>query len=154
MEITDYTYSQIMIKYNLIYTMSYEEQDLFVSIMNGNFDENIDPDTITDLKIITFIGLYYQYVNRDYVKMKKYYNIGIDKDNDESMFWMGCYYYDMEKNDEMIKKYLNMATVKGHIKACYLLAYYYEDKEKNYEMAKAYYHNGDNMLHKPVSVYY
>ena len=99
------------------------------------------------------LGQYYQYVEKNYEEMKKYFLMGnnysdlghyyyYDQKNYEEMkkyYLMGGHYenlglyYENNRNYEEMKKYYLMG---GHYRA---LGSYYEHIEKNYEEMKKYY---------------
>ena len=55
-----------------------------------------------------FIGLVY-YVKKDYILMKKYFLMAIEKEDIYAMYHLGYYYDTIEKDYEMMKKYYLMA---------------------------------------------
>ena len=58
------------------------------------------------------LGHYYQYKEKDYELMKKYYLIAIKHNCIDSMFTLGHYYGDVEKDYEQKKIYYLMAINK------------------------------------------
>jgi hypothetical protein len=111
---TNYILDEIIKKYN-IKLEDYDDKDLFVSIMNGKFDKDVDYD---DPLILTYIGTYYLYIKQsnsfDYKSMEKYFIKAIDnaKLNDKynnpttfAMFYLGNYYNSIKKYDLMEKYY-------------------------------------------------
>jgi hypothetical protein len=93
------------------------------------------------------LGSHYQYIEKDYEQMKKYYLMAIEKESDTAMYNLGSHYQYIEKDYEQMKKYYLMAIEKGHSVALYNLGYYYQEIEKDYEQMKKYYlmaiDNGD-----------
>jgi hypothetical protein len=157
MEPTNYTLEQLTTKYNLTF-IDEDDEELFVSIMNGNFDINIDKETARPL-IINYIGLYYEFVEKNYDEMKKYYIILIDytKYNPSdyasysALYNLGNYYKNIEKNYDMMEKYylmlldncvnngnnLELHSIKTFIMNT--LGSYYEKIKDNYDLMKKYY---------------
>ena len=80
---TNYTFDEIISKFNVKCDKN-TDKDLFVSIINGNFDKEINEDM--DPNIMFNIGTYYQFIKKDYDLMKKYYLMAINNDNINAMF--------------------------------------------------------------------
>jgi tetratricopeptide (TPR) repeat protein len=157
MEPTNYTLEQLTTKYNLT-CIDEDDEELFVSIMNGNFDTNINTETANPL-MLNYIGLYYEFVEINYDEMKKYYIILIDyaKYNPSdyasysALYNLGNYYKDIEKNYEMMEKYylmlldnalndenkVELYSVRTFIMNT--LGNYYEKIKENYDLMKKYY---------------
>lgn len=75
------------------------EKDI-ISIFNGNIQFKTD-----NFIILQNIGLYYEYVKKDYDEMKKYYLITIELNVSGSINNLGYYYQYIEKDYDKIKKY-------------------------------------------------
>ena len=112
-EITNYTFDEIIHKFEIKCDEN-TEKDLFVSIMNGNFDKQIDDNT--DPNILFNIGKYYQKIIKDYDMMKKYYCIAVDCGNTCAMDNLGNYFKEI-KDYDMMEEYYLMAIDKGYNKA-------------------------------------
>jgi TPR repeat protein len=106
------------------------------------------------------LAWYYDGINRDVAKMKKYYKMGIDIDeNANSMYNLALYYSSVKKYDKMIKLYEKSITLHDDKDSIFNLAIYYSDVEKNVKGMK-YYHKMavtqfnylDSMLN--LAVYY
>ncbi len=157
MEPTHYTLEELTIKYDLM-CIDEDDKDLFLSIMNGNFDRNINIETIDPLKL-NYICIYYEFVVKNYDEMKKYYTLLIDKIKHmpstyafySAVYNLGNYYKNIEKNYEMMKKcYLllldNSLNEDNHSELHSIrtfimntLGNYYEKIEENYDLMKKYY---------------
>ena len=106
---TNYTLAEICNKYNFKLD-DCEDKDLFVSVINGKFDKDVDYD---DPIILTYIGLYYQRVKQsnefDYKSMEKYFLKAINHANKHiniAMYYLGHYYCINKQYDLMEKYYL------------------------------------------------
>ena len=166
MEPTNYTLEEIITKYDMT-CVDEDDKELFVSIINGNFDRNINTDTANPL-LLNYIGLYYEFVEKNYEEMKKYYIILIDYNkynpsdyaSYSALYNLGNYYKNIEKNYEMMKKYYLMLldntlndiyktelyTIRTFIMNT--LGNYYEKIEENYDLMKKYYLMAiDNVYH-------
>ena len=128
---TNYTFDEIINKFQIKCDENIEK-DLFVEIMNGNFNKQID-ETI-DPNILFNIGKYYHKIQKDYDMMKKYYLMAIEKGNHDAMNNLGLYYKNIEKDYDMMKKYYLMAIDKGCFNAMNNLGFYYYQTEKNYDL--------------------
>ena len=117
MEITNYTVNELFSKFNIQRDENTDEA-LFVSIMNGNFNKEIDK--IIDANILYNIGKYYQFIKQpdgyNYDLMKKCYLMAIEKGNNNALNNLGCYYR-KEKDYENAKKYLTMAVENGVVRS-------------------------------------
>ncbi len=176
MEPTHYTLEELTIKYDLM-CIDEDDKDLFLSIMNGNFDRNINIETIDPLKL-NYICIYYEFVVKNYDEMKKYYTLLIDKIKHmpstyafySAVYNLGNYYKNIEKNYEMMKKcYLllldNSLNEDNHSELHSIrtfimntLGNYYQRIEINEELMKKYYmmaiENGNKTAMKNLSNYY
>ena len=88
------------------------------------------------------IGVYYEYIERNYEEMKKYYLMDIDKNmNSISMTHLANYYRYIEKNHLLMKKYYLMAhdANKFNTTAITNLGSYYQFIEKNHKEMLRYY---------------
>ena len=150
---TDYTLDEICNKYN-IKLDDYDNKDLFVSVMNGKFNKDIDYD---DTLILTYIGAYYQFVKQptghDLKSMEKYYLKALDTKNHNNSRYYAMYslgrYYQLIKQYDSMEKYYQMAI--GNINqsdshytsqyAMLALGNYYRSikQQTSYELMKKYY---------------
>ena len=79
--------------------MKYEKEIL--DIFNNN---NIEEYTNNE-NLFSWIGIYYQEIEKDYDKMKEYYLMAIDKDDSDAMNNLGHYYEEIEKNIDKMKEH-------------------------------------------------
>lgn len=85
-----------------------------------------------------YYGLYYQYIEKDYDKMKEMYLTAIKHTNFNAANNFGVYYYQIEKDFEQTKKYLLMGIEQGNLYCMSNLGvYYYENGD--YDQMKKYY---------------
>jgi TPR repeat protein len=82
------------------------------------------------------LGLYYQFIEKDYNKMKKYYLLVVDNGN--AMNNLGYYYKFVEKNYNEMRKYYLKAIKHNNSNAMNNLGEYYYII-KNYNEMKKYY---------------
>jgi len=116
-----------IVDHNYIYSREY--YNLFIK------DVIFEPNNTNDLY---FLGMYYQYINKNYELMKKYYLQAIDKGNSVSMTGLGLHYMSIEVNNDIANKYFLMAIDKGNLNAMVCLGYKYS-VEKKYDLMKKYY---------------
>jgi len=135
MEPTKYTLEELRDKYNLKLTDE-DDRELFVLIMNGDFNRDFDS---MDSNELHYIGTYYHHVEKNYDIMKKYYLMAINKGNTMAMYRLGYYYHFVEKKYDEMKKYYLMAINKDNTFAMCNMGYYYCNVEKNYDEMKKYY---------------
>jgi len=81
----------------------------------------------------------YQYTEKNYNLMKKYYLMAIELNNSDAMNNLAYHYQTVEKNYDLMKKYYLMAIGINHSDAMNNLADYYENIEENYDLMKKYY---------------
>jgi len=123
-------------KYNLKYIKIKNETSL-TKIYNL-FKSNIFEESSTDIEYF-YYGAYYQYTEKNYDLMKKYYLMAIQLNHSYAMNNLGYYYQYIEKNYDLMKKYYLMAIELNNSSAMTNLAYYYNIVEKNYDLMKKYY---------------
>ena len=107
------------------------------------------------------LGRYYQYIEKNYYEMKKYYLMSIKTKKafininpsskyslqciesnlsiNHTLNSLGCYYLEIEKNYEKMKYYFFEAYKLLNFESLYNLGVYYQFIEKNYEEMKKYY---------------
>jgi len=103
--------------------------------INDLLVNNIYNEPLTSMEML-YYGLYYK-INKDYVKMKKYYLMAIEKGNDIAMYNLAKYYEKTKNNVEMEKYYL-MAIEKGNDIVMYKFAIYHYDNKNYIDMEKYY----------------
>ena len=145
----------------IYYDISIDSIDKYKSIESYILElynnDIIDSNTNDELKLSS-IGNYYQYIEKDYELMKKYYLMAIDVGDSYAMYNLGNYYKYIEKDYELMKKYYLMAIDVGDSDAMNNLGNYYQDVEKDYELMKKYYSmaiddgNSDAMIN--LATYY
>ena len=113
---TNYTLDEITKKYNIALD-EYDDKDLFVSVMNGKFNKDIEYE---EPLILTYIGAYYQFVKQptghDFKLMEKYYLKAIenakDNENHNNSKYYAIYnlgrYYQLNKQYDSMEKYYQM----------------------------------------------
>ena len=117
------------------FALGYNNYDnILIDVFNNN---NLTYD-INDDKITNIYGLYYQYKIKNYIEMKKFYKLSIDKNNSDAMFNLGFYYQGIGENNVLMKKYYLMAIELKHVNAMLLLGDFYLF-EKNYTEMKKYF---------------
>ena len=77
------------------------------------------------------LGYYYQFVEKNYDKMKTYYTMAIQHGHTNAMYNFGRYYQYVEKNYEKMKTYYTMAIQHGDSDAIQDLSWYYEHEGKH-----------------------
>ena len=125
-------------------------------LVNGLEHDNKMLKAIDDSVVYFYYGYCYQYIKKDYAKMKNYYIDAIIKCNNDAMIELQEYYREIEQNNGLalfyialyheklsnypkMKQYYSMAISKGNILAMFNLGLYYHQIEKNYvEMKKHY----------------
>jgi uncharacterized protein len=118
-------------------------------LLNSNF--------IVPFELIEFCyyGSYYK-EQKDYVNMKKYYLMAIEKGHSNTMNNLGLYYHE-QKDYVNMKKYYLMAIEKGDSDAMYNLGLYYSE-QKDYVNMKKYYlmaiEKGDSDAMYNLGLYY
>ena len=93
------------------YTITYKLKNSFIVEFFNN--PIIKLDYNYDAFELNIIGLYYEYIEKDYYLMKKYYLMSIEKNNHDSMMFLGLYYMLTDKDYKQMKKYYMMAIDKG-----------------------------------------
>ena len=120
---------------------------------------------IDDNDALYHIGTYYGYIRNNFVEMKKYFLMAIDKNNVRAMHALGYYYKNTEKQYYLMKKYYFMAiypllrqtkdfsvhTIELSsdnpvddnnyciVQSLTDLASYYQHNEKKYDLMEKYY---------------
>ena len=84
-------------------------------------------------------GMYFQFVEKDYDKMLRCYEISIKSNNSNAINNIGIYHNKITKNYDEMKKYYLMAIDLNNNNAMHNLGCYYEKIEKNYHKMKKYY---------------
>jgi len=84
-------------------------------------------------------GLYHQFVDENYVKMKWMYAIAIEKGHTISMNNLGFYHNHITKDYNLMKKWYEMAIEKGNVISMNNLGIYYKNIEKDYTLMKFYF---------------
>ena len=130
---TDYNLNELLEKYDFVLN-EHDNPELFVSIMNGNFDLS---DSIISLgsSTLLYIGHYLR-KHKIYDKMKNYYLKSIEKGNINAMVALG-YYYSFNQDHKNMEKYYLMAIKNGSVEAMILfgMSYMYNS---NHEPLKKY----------------
>lgn len=90
-------------------------------------------------KYLNSIGLYYQYVTKNYWKMEQFYKKAIEKGDSSSMNNMGWYHHNNSKRYSEMEKYYQMAIAKGNALAMNNMGWYHHRTTKNYGEMKKYY---------------
>jgi hypothetical protein len=98
---------EIQTKYNIELPKNKSVLDIF----NNNFEKHFDYDNET----LSIIGMYYQYVEKDYNQMKKYYLMCIMDGNSAVLYGLGYYYQFIEKDYDLMKKFYKLASKKENI---------------------------------------
>ena len=93
--------------------IKYEED--IINIFNGNILKETNNDFLLNI-----IGLYYEYIEKNYDEMKKYYLKSVELNNVEAMYNLVRYYDENEEYDKM-KKYYLMAFENGDNDGMYYL---------------------------------
>ena len=150
---TNYTLDEITKKYNITLEEC-DDKQLFVSVMNGKFNRDIEYD---DPLILTYIGSYYQFIKQptghDFILMEKYYLKAIENANNShnnstyfAMYNLGRYYQLIKQYEKMEKYYKIIIDNTSHNTAQYAMLalgnYYRSIKQPtgyNYELMIKYY---------------
>ena len=104
-----------------------------------NHGESSMETNSSDSKKLIWNGTYYRRVEKDYKKMKKYYEMAIDLKNANAMNNLGYYYQDVEKDYEKMKKCYEMSIELNNATSMNNLGTYYHTVEKDYDKMKKYY---------------
>lgn len=92
-------------------------ESIFAGDLNNvNFNNSI---------LVDIVGLYYEFVEKDYIKAEEYYLKSIDMNNDEAMNNLGALYYKTNQIDKMTIYYKRGAELKN-IKCMINLGLYFE----------------------------
>ncbi len=130
---------QVENKYNTTFDKKYYDvENNILKIFNSN-NINENEHDLTNVLILYILGVYYQLVNINYDKMKKYYLSAIELNSSDAMHKLGYYYQFVEKNYDEMKKWYLMAIDLKHVKAIYNLGHHYQYVEYNYKKMKKYY---------------
>jgi TPR repeat protein len=117
--------ANITVKYILLYIENYD-------ILKNQLEINQHCSNIMNC-----LGSYYMNIEKDYIKMKQYYMMAIEKGNTNSMNNIASYYMNIEKDYNMMETYYKMSIKKGNIDALNKLGLYYMHI-KDYENMKKY----------------
>ena len=98
--------------------------------------EFIEPNTCDEY---VYYGIYYQFIEKDYVKMKLWCKKAIDLKSTAALCNLGIYYRYIKKNYIKMKKYYKMAIKLNFSMPMNNLGAYYHDVEKNNIKMKKYY---------------
>ena len=95
-------------KYDIVYNVDMEiDAKEIISIMNGNIIQTDNGD------LLRWIGLYYEFVKKNYILMKKYYLLAIERNNVDAMNSLSICDYNDKKYDNM-KNYWRRAIEQGN----------------------------------------
>ena len=108
-------------------------EKVFSLYINKKF---IEPNTREEY---VFYAVYYQFIEKDYAKMKLWYKKAIKLKSAAAMYNSASYYQRVEKNYVKMKKYYQMAIKYKQPKAMNNLGRYYYTVEKNFKKAKRLY---------------
>jgi len=127
---------EIKNKYNLLYDDKIElYDDIIFKLFNNKiaiFELNLE-----DSNILNIIGLYFQYHEKNYERMKLYYEMAIDQyKNSFAMLNYGIYYYYIEINYDIAKLFFLDAIDCNNSFGYIYMAKYYIDTENNILTAK------------------
>ena len=131
------SFEEIIKNYDIrsYYTIDYLSQHKTFTVELFN-----NPSIISNNKILldsdncVIIGLYYG-LKKNHEEAKKYYKMGIEKDNSTSMFYLALYYYTIKKNYYQAVKCYQMAVERNNSNAMVHLAFYYQTDELDYKLA-------------------
>jgi len=121
------------------------EKTKYISLYNiNNIKKNFDKHSIEEYiknKKYYNLGIYHQFITNDYISMKQYYFSAIEhKQNIADIYNNFAYYYiDIEKKYDIGIKYYMKAIKLNNIHAMNNLGSYYYNIEKNYIEAKKYF---------------
>ena len=82
--ITNYTYDELAKKYSIELDDN-DDKDLFLSIMNGNFENVFDENKPKEAIVYYYMSVYYELIEQNYDEMKKYNLMAIEKGDVLSM---------------------------------------------------------------------
>ena len=101
-------------KYNLNFHMYQDTKYMSIIIEICN-SINLSPSIydLNDDNILFIIGIYYHHIKKNYVLMKKYYLMAIDRKQTVAMINYAMYFYSNSDYDQMIK-YFAMAINNGY----------------------------------------
>ncbi len=136
-------------EHDIVFNLEY---DKYQNIMVDIFLNNNIKKTKKNHYVLDIIGVYYQFIKKNYQEAINYYLLSIKKGtNTNAMTNLGDYYYENENYEEM-KKYYQMAIKLGNAFAMHNLAYFYEDI-KNYDEMKKYYLMAIDRNKHPNTIY-
>jgi hypothetical protein len=124
------------------YSITFDDEDLefsdqILKIYNCSNPELLKDIDLNNIIILNWLGLYYD-INGNEDLMKKYYQMGVEKDGIGCMICL-AQYYQQNKNYEKTVEYYMMGVERGNSRAMMYLGDHYKKYEKNYEMMKKYY---------------
>ena len=124
---------QIFSKHNCI--ISIPDQASLDKIYNLVISKNyVEPTNPMEHE---YFGLYYQYIEINYDKMKELYLKAIEHNNLNAANNLGVYYHDIKDYDQM-KNYYSMGIEQGHSHCMKNFGVYYYNTIKDYEQTKKY----------------
>jgi hypothetical protein len=131
---------ELICRINIDIDLSIKYIKNIILLFNTNHNKiNIHKFDLEDNNILIFIGMYYEFIVKDYEQMKKYYLISIEKGDPKAMNNLAKYYGSTGCNYDLMKKYFLMAIDKNYSDSMNNLAIYYHVIEKNYDLMKKYY---------------
>lgn len=74
-----------------------------LSIFNNDFTSNLN---LNNSKILNVLGLYHQYITKDYSEMENYYLMAINLGDSDAMCELGLYHKNITKDYSQMKKIL------------------------------------------------
>ena len=129
-----------------------------VEIFNGNMLKYELEEYKNNDNINFMLGLYYQYEEMNYDKMKCYYELAISLNNDDAMLSMGWYYNNIGHDYDKMKYFYEASINLNNDDAMTKMGSYYQNREVNYDKMKYYYgaaislNNSDAMSN--MGIYY
>jgi tetratricopeptide (TPR) repeat protein len=117
--------SEFKIDYGYIHFYDQYSEDLINQIYDLTINDKIDL-TNTNPVYIRYLGYYY-YLKDNIDEMKKYFQIGVDNGDSQSMVELGLCNLLIDKDLEKSKELLMLSVEKGNIHGMYRLAISYTD---------------------------
>ena len=128
----------VLNKYNVTTSPLCERHVVSLYDLYINHDESaICKSFLNDGNYLNMIGLYYEHICKNEVKMYKYYEMAVKLGNSNAMNNLGCYYKNKNDIPNMLK-YWEMAVALGHSRAMSHLGYYYNEQNDIQNMLKFY----------------
>jgi hypothetical protein len=116
-------------KYGYIEYYNEYSEEIVNQIYDLIVNDKIDLDN-KDSTYIRYLGCYY-FLKDDLVQTKKYFEVGVNNDNSQSMLYLAMFYFNIENDITKSKELFNRAVEKGNQKAMYRLAIYYANNVFN-----------------------